>query len=200
MTEEITKVMTPPFRVSFPNVFEKSQYKGSEPKYGITMIFDVAGFNPTEKKQFTAMKGLLEAACQEKFGKSLKICAKNTNFKRSLRDGSEKEDLDGYGEGKVFAAATSKRQPGLIDRDKQAIISEQEFYPGCYARATVTAYGYDNVSKGVAFGLHNIQKLGEGEDFSGRVSADEDFGDDAADVWGDEEVAPDSEGDDGLLD
>ena len=39
-----------------------------------------------------------------------------------------------------------------------------------------TAYGYDKAgNKGVAFGLQNLQKLGDGERFSGRTAAEDDF-------------------------
>jgi len=39
----------------------------------------------------------------------------------------------------------------------------------------VRAFAYENKSKGIAFGLQNIQKLGDGEPFSGRVKAADDF-------------------------
>lgn len=93
----------------------------------------------------------------------------------------------------MFATASSKQRPGLVDRNKQPILTEEEFYPGCWARATVTAYSYDNVGKGVAFGLHNIQKLGDDENFTGRVAAEEDFGDDADDVWSGSDIAPEDD-------
>jgi hypothetical protein len=67
-------------------------------------------------------------------------------------------------------------QPGLVDASLQRIISEQDFYSGCYARATITAYGYDKAGNvGVAFGLQNVQKLRDGEAFSGRTAAENDF-------------------------
>jgi hypothetical protein len=76
----------------------------------------------------------------------------------------------------VFAAATSMRQPGVIDAGKARLMSDDDFYSGCYARATVTAYAYDKSgNKGVAFGLQNLQKLADGEAFSGRVAPEDDF-------------------------
>jgi hypothetical protein len=67
-------------------------------------------------------------------------------------------------------------QPGLVDQNLQRIISTDDFYSGCYARATITAYGYDKAgNKGVAFGLQNVQKLADGERFSGRTAAEDDF-------------------------
>jgi hypothetical protein len=198
MAQERKKVVTPPFRVSFPSVFTKSEFGEGKPKYSVVALFYPGKMNDKEKAQFKAMQGLLDEACRGKFGKPLVEMAKNPNFKRGLRKGEEKADLDGYGEGCVFATLSTLNRPGLIDKEKQPILSEEDFYAGCWARATVTAYGYDNKSKGVAIGLQNLQKLGEGDPFSSRVAAEEDFGDDADEVWGGSEVAPAAEGDDFL--
>lgn len=192
-TKARTKVVTPPFRVSFPAIFEKSSFEGSTPKHGVTMIFDMAMIDkfvgPVTKKKdyrlaYDKMVALLDEVSVGKFKKKWKDLP--GNFKKGLRDGEEKAHLEGYGPGKMFAAATSLNRPGLIDRDKTPITDQELFYPGCWARATVSAYAYDNKGKGVAFGLHNVQKLGEGENFSGRVAADEEeWGDEpTSDEWG----------------
>jgi len=165
---ERLKAVTPPFRVSFPAVFEASSYQGGDPKYSVVMLFYPDKF----KKLIKDLPG---------------------NFKKPLRDGAEKAHLDGYGEGMMFGTASSKQRPGLVDRTKQPILTEEEFYPGCWARATITAYPYDNVGKGVAFGLHNLQKLGDDENFTGRVAAEDDFGDDADDVWQGADIAPEDD-------
>ncbi len=104
-----------------------------------------------------------------------------------MRKGEEKAHLDGYGAGCMFASASSKQPPGVVDRNREAIL-EADLYAGCWARASVTAFAYDNKGKGVAFGLHNIQKLGEGVSFSGRIAADEDFGDEVGDVFPDSDT------------
>jgi hypothetical protein len=153
-----------------------------------------------EKKQFAAMRALLNDACIEKFGKDFKTMAANPNFKRGLRHGNEKPDLDGYGPTCRFATASTKTQPGLMDRDRTPIMRSEDFYAGCWARATVTAYGYDNKSKGVAFGLQNLQKLGDDESFSGRVAAEDDFEKDEDDVWEKTDAAPASVDGDDFLD
>lgn len=198
---ERMKVTSPPFRVSFPAVFEKHGFDGSDPKYSVVMLFYPDKMNDADKAKFKAMRGLLDAACRDKFGKPFVEMKKSSTFKRGIRDGAEKPDLDGYGEGCVFATASSKMQPGIIDRDRDPILSTEEFYPGCWARATLTAYGYDNKSKGVAFGLQNLQKLGDDESFSGRVDADKDFENDEDKAWAQDgdDAAPASDGDDDFL-
>lgn len=181
MTER-RKVVTPPFRVSFPSVFQKSSYQGSKPKYSVTAIFHPDRFTDRDRKAFVAMEALLEEACQFKFNKPVKSMPRD--FKYGLRPCDEKSHMEGYNiKGGFFASLSSLQQPQVIDREKQPILAEEGLYPGCWARATVTGYGYDNVGRGVAFGLHNLQFLGDDANFTGRMDAEDDFDDDADQAW-----------------
>lgn len=174
MANERKKVTTPIFRVSFPNVFTPSAFEpGQAPKYGVSMLFTPAQFSDADKKAWQAMKDLANEVSMDGFKKKLNDLP--PNFKKPFRLGEEKEGLDGYGKGVIFVNATSKMKPGLIDRDKTVITDQEAFYAGCYARATVVAFHFDNKGKGVAFGLNNLQKVKDGESFSGRVDAAEDF-------------------------
>ncbi len=120
------------------------------------------------------LKALIRAAVEAKFPDPTK---RPKNLKNPLRDGDEdKPDTDGYA-GHFFATARSKMKPGLVDANVKPIISQDLFYAGCYARATVTAFYYDKAgNKGVALSLQNVQKLRDGEPFSGRSKAEDDFG------------------------
>lgn len=175
------KVVTPVFRVSFPSVFEASSWEGSAPKFEVTGLFDPSKFSEKDKERWAAMQTLADDASMERFKKNVKQLP--GNFKKPFRDGAEKGDLMGFEEGKPFARMSSKMRPGLIDVDRTPITNEDDFYPGCYARATVTAYAYDNVGKGVAFGLQNLQKVADGERLDSRTDASEDFDDDLDDKW-----------------
>lgn len=187
--KERQKVTTPEFRTSFADVFRPSAYDAnSEPKFGVTMIFD-------KKADLSALKAMAKVAVTAKWGNKLP-----SNLKNPFRDGAEKEHLDGYGPDIIFVSATTKARPGLVDASLNPIIDEAEFYAGCYARATVSAFCYDvKGNKGVAFGLHNIQKLRDGESFSGRVAAEEDFDTVDTSAWDDKETT-DAGADDGFLD
>lgn len=190
--QDVRKATTPKFRASFPWLFEpQPPMEGSpgEPKYSIVMLLDA---DAQKSPEYKAMEKLAHAAAKDKFGDKLVPDGAGwyKGLRNPLRDGAEKAELEGYGPGVIFASASSKMQPGLVDAKLNRIISREDFYAGCYARATVTAYGYDKAgNKGVAFGLQNVQKLGEGTPFSGRVKAEDDFdatedayadGDDAA--------------------
>ncbi len=161
---ERKKVVTPIFRVSFPAVFKPEGMDGSEPKYGVTMLFD-------SEADLTELKQIARAAVKEKWGDK-----PPANMRTPFRDGAEKPDLDGYA-GCVFVAARSKRRPGVVDENVQPIIDESQFYAGCYARASVTAYTYDKSgNKGVSFSLVNVQKIKDGEPFSSTSNPEDDFG------------------------
>jgi hypothetical protein len=175
----VKKLVTPIFRVSFPNVFEPhSMEEGKPGKFSVSAVWDPSKFTDAEKVLWQAINDLCDEVALEKFKKKVKDFP--ANFKRPIRDGAEKEDLEGYGPGKLFANISSKMRPGLIDRDRTPILPGSDaFYPGCYARGTVTAYAYDmGGGKGVALGLQNLQKVRDGDRLDSRTDAADDFGDD----------------------
>lgn len=182
---EIKKYVTPPFRLSFPSLFEADSYDGGPPKFGCAAVWTPSEFTANDKKRWKAIKVALDAESKKTFKKAWKDLP--SNVKRGLRDGAEKEDLEGYGEGTWFANITSKMRPGVVDIDRNSISPEEgntdEIYPGCYCRATVTVYSYDNKGKGVALGLQNVQKIKDGDRLDSRTDAAEDFEDDVDDEW-----------------
>lgn len=161
------KIVTPTFRASFVHVFEPRQNDQSgKLEYSVKMIFD-------RDADLTDVKEIIREAIRNKWGNN-----PPKNLKLPLRDGN-KGDTDKYPEDKDKITANAKSvsyPPGLIDaKTKQEILDPKEFYSGCYAKASIVAYAYDNVSKGVAFGLQNILKIKDGEPLINRASAESDF-------------------------
>jgi hypothetical protein len=168
MDIELKKCITPEFRVSFPQVIEPKAFGKQAAKYSIVMLF-------TKKTDLNALKKAAHNAAVEKWGKDKTSWPKN--LKMPFRDGNEKSDLMGY-EDTIFVSASSKDQPGLVDQKKQEILSDRDFYAGCYARAQLLAFAYDKPefgTKGVSFGLQHVQKVRDGEKFSGRKNASDVF-------------------------
>ncbi len=165
-------VITPEGRVSFAYVYEKSEMSG---KYEVTLIFD-------ENTDLAALEQLVEETANERWGKG----KWPKNFRHPLRDNSEKEELQGYEQPGRFCRAWRDTRPNVVGLDvdpstgslRQLTQETEEFYSGCYAKASVNAFAYDkNGNLGVAFGLLNVQKTKDGEPFSGgRSNPDEDFG------------------------
>lgn len=171
MASEITiedkKVKTKMFRVSYPNCHKaKAMEEDGEPKYSITMLFD-------KDTNLKAMKKAVEMATKEKWGDKIP-----KKLRSPFRDGDEEKPDDENYENKIFISASSKKKPQVVDGDLEPV-TEEDFYAGCYARATLIAFGYEvKGNKGVAFALQNVQKLEEGEALSKKRSAEEDFADD----------------------
>lgn len=172
-----TKVITEPgIRFSYANVFEaKAMAEDQKAKFSVSLLIDK---NTKQGKATIAkIEKAVAAALEEgkaKFGGKIP-----TVFKNPLRDGDEERPDDENYEGMMFVNANSDRRPGVVDSDLNAIIDPEDFYSGCYGRASVNFYAF-NVSgnKGVACGLNNLQKLEDGDRLSGGSSAEEDFGDD----------------------
>jgi hypothetical protein len=177
------RLLTPKFRVSFPSVFEKASYNNGTPRYSVVGLFFPKQFTEADTAKWAAIKKKLGEVCVEFFKKDIKTMKEDRSFKIPFHKGSEKT-YQGYGDPDMvfFSMANSKRRPQILDAKGNPITSEnaEEFYAGCWARASVNPYAFNNIGKGLAIGLGNIQKLGDDDSFEGFTSAEDDFGDDPA--------------------
>lgn len=173
-----TKVITNEVRFSYAHVFEPKAFDNQpEPKYQVCILID-----KSDKETLKAIKAAIEEAKQEgiksKWGG--KLPAKK--FFIALRDGDEEHPEDPAFEGKYYLNAKSNSKPGIIDRYKQKIEDPEEFYSGCFGRASVTFFPFASAgNNGVGVFLNNLQKLKDGERLSGRADATVDFDDDIMD-------------------
>ena len=72
----------------------------------------------------------------------------------------------------------SKFKPDVVNKYKEKIDDEREFYSGCYGLASINFYVYDNkTNKGISAGLSSILKIKDGEPLGGASSAEADFKD-----------------------
>ena len=96
--------------------------------------------------------------------------------KTPLRDGdSERPDDEAYADS-YFINANSATAPGIVDADRNPILTRSEVYSGVYGRASISFYAFNsNGNKGIACGLNNLQKVRDGEPLGGKVSAESDF-------------------------
>lgn len=181
MADNSTKVVTGKVRFCYEHVFEPTAMTdGDTPKFSVCILIP-----KSDEKTLNAIKKAIENA--KAAGKSL-ISDKNgkipSTLKIPLRDGDEERSDDSAFEGMMFINANSTRKPAIVDKDLNAIMSKEEFYPGCYGRASINFYAYNVQSKGIAAGLNNLQKLEDGEPLFGGSTPDEDFGGDNA--WDDD--------------
>lgn len=172
-----TKVVTGKVRFCYVNVFEPTAMnEGDTPKYNICVLIP-----KSDTATIDRIKKAVEAA--KEAGK-VKLADKNgripANLKLPLRDGDEERPDDPAFEDHYFINANSMRQPSIVDRSLNPIMSRDEFYSGCYGRASINFYAFNVSSKGIAAGLNNLQKLEDGEMLAGGSTAEEDFGGDNA--------------------
>ena len=161
-------ILTPEFRVAFPNIFQPNDKN----KYGLTMLFDKQNFNAAPFQEI--IKEVLEQVQTVVYkGQPIPPSVRRSPIKDGDVPNSEnKIHFPGF----YFAGTTTLYQPGIVDHALQPIINQGEFYPGCYARAKVHAYWYDvDGNKGIGFSIGNIQKTRDGERMGGGRAATEDF-------------------------
>jgi len=178
----VSKLITPEGRVSFPTVFEPRAFaQGGDAKYGVTLLFD---------KDSADLSDLRKAAIQavtDKWGPdkakwpaNLRSHDLSTYLSPTGKDGwpfrdGDLQGYDGY-ENTVSVKFSSKTKPGLVDRAVMPIVSQEEFYAGCYARVQCAPFAFDTSgNRGVTFMLNHIQKTRDGEAFSGKGRAEDAF-------------------------
>jgi hypothetical protein len=163
------KVITGKVRLSYANIWEPKSINGGDEKYSVSLIIP-----KSDVKTIDEIKTIIEHAKQEgkaKFGGKIPA-----NLKLPLRDGDvERPDDEAY-KNSYFVNANSKDRPQVVDKNIKPILDQNEVYSGCYGRASITFYAFNqNGNKGIACGLQNIQKLSDGEPLSGRSRAEDDF-------------------------
>lgn len=163
-------MITGKVRFSYASVFSpKAAMDGGEPKYSIVLLIP-----KKDTKTIEEIKKDIQAAIQA--GKEKWSGKIPQNVKTPLRDGDEERPDRPEFKGMYFIQASSKMKPQVVDRNLQAIIDPTEFYSGCFGRASINFYAYSvNGNKGIACGLGNIQKLEDGESFTGRKRAEDEF-------------------------
>lgn len=145
-------------RLSFPALWEprKGPDANSKASYQAAFLLD----KKDNAADIAAVKAAIAAITKETFkGKQPpKIC---------LRDGSEKPDLEGYGDGVMFINARSDKRPHVIGRKMEAIGPDDGIvYAGCYVNATVRLWGQDNnYGKRINAQLRAIQFVKKGDAF-----------------------------------
>jgi hypothetical protein len=169
-TNKATKVITGEVRLSYVHLFEPTSIgEGSDLKYSVCLLIP-----KTDKITLGAISAAIEAAKLagvSKWGGKIP-----PTLKLPLRDGdAERPDSPEYA-GMYFVNASCKTKPSVVDRKLKEITNSEDVYSGCYARASVNFYAFDQRgNRGIACGLNNVQKLRDGDYLGGRSRAEDDF-------------------------
>jgi len=156
-------------RLSFPSLFEAKagDDANSKPKYAATFLLN-------KVKNAAEIKAIQAAIQQVK--NTADVLKGKKNVKNPLRDGAEKEDMDGYSADVYFISARNHIRPGVVDRDLSPLTAaDGKPYAGCYVNASVECYGYTHPKSGpgITFSLRNVQFVKDGEPFGAKVTPPE---------------------------
>ncbi len=169
------KVITgPSTRWSYANVWEAKSINGGTPKFSVSLIIP-----KSDTKTVAKIKAAIEAAYHDgesKLKGNGKTVPAMSLLKLPLRDGdTERPDDEAYANA-YFINANTATAPGIVDADRNPILSHSEVYSGVYGRASITFYAFNsNGNRGIACGLNNLQKIRDGEPLGGKASAESDF-------------------------
>lgn len=164
-----TKVTTGKVRLSYTHLFEASSIEGNDPKFSTAILIP-----KTDTETIKCIKeATIEAAEMGKAKLGKYVLA---TLKTPLRNGDMEHPDDENYKGMYFLNASSKNRPGVVDQNVHPILDASEIYSGCYGRLTINFYAFSaSGNKGIAAGLGNVQKLGDGESLGGFASAESDF-------------------------
>ena len=170
-----TKVVTGICTFSYLNCWEpKAAPDGGKPKFSVSLIIPKSDTKTVEK-----IRAAIQAAYEEGQSK-LKGTGKSvpalTALRTPLRDGDiDRPDDEAY-KGSWFINANSDSAPGIVDADRQPILTRSEMYSGVKGRASINLYAYNvNGNRGIACGLNNLQKITDGTPLGGKSRAEDDF-------------------------
>lgn len=178
----MANIHTPEFKVSWPKVFkpELNELSGKM-EYSVVALFPKGA-------DLSKLKAAAKALVEEKWGTDQSKWPKKADGSPGIRLPFKKQSLTrlnkegktvdnpGHEEGAEMMDFKTTAKPGVVDQNVQPILSEAEFYAGCFAVASVRPFYYDTKgNRGVSFGLQNIQKTKEGDPLSGRARPETEF-------------------------
>lgn len=176
------KFVTGLVRFSFCSVLSPRKNDQDQDEYSCMILIP-----KDDKKTINAIKKREDQLIKEVWGGK-----KPRKYKSPLKDGDEYENDEGESdpvrEGHYYMNVKSKFKPDVVDKYKDKIEDERDFYSGCYGLACINLYSYENKSNvGISAGLSSVMKIRDGEPLGGRSSAEQDFSDVDLSKYEDEE-------------
>ena len=176
--------MTGKVRFSYVTLAQpKASEEGADPKYSVVLLIP--------KSDTATIKKIKEAIAEaaEAFRARNGAASLPSNPMSPLHDGDGQKPNGGdYGDeckGCYVMNVSSKVKPLMLDSFRNEIADPNEIYSGCYGRASINFYGYNNRRKGIGAGLLGVQKLHDGDPLGGVMATADDFNDGFEDDYDD---------------
>lgn len=181
-----TKVVFGPCRLSYVHLFSKYSMEGDHEngKYMTNVIIP-----KSETETLKAVRAAIAEA--EKEGITGKWNGKKpVGLYNPLRDAEDtKRAEEEVYQDAFFLNAKAATRPGVVDRNGNAIMDEEEVYSGMWAIVSLSFYPFKKSgSVGIGCGLNNVMKYKDDERLGGRVSANADFADLGIDTETDDDL------------
>ena len=165
----VTSRIVIPCRFAYFNCWRPvAQYNGIQ-KYTVAAVID-----KSDRKTIAQIENAIEYVRNN----SMQIWGGRIpmNLKLPLHDGDEEKPDSAVFRNCYYINAKSKEAPQIVDSRVQPITDQTEVYSGCYGKISLTLYSYNfGGAKGIAAWLGNIQKLRDGDHFTGKIGAQDEF-------------------------
>lgn len=161
-------------RISYPALFEAKPNPSGALKYSCSLLIP-----KSDTKMVAEFQRAIDKAIE--LGKEKVWKGKVPKFRyEPMRDG-DAELASGEKTGKEYAGhffvnCSANTAPGVVGPDAKPLLDHGAIYAGCYVRADVNPFPYNNSgNNGVGWGLNNIMLVAAGERLDGRQNAEDAF-------------------------
>ena len=123
--KEVRRFTTPPFVISYPHIFEaqKMDTPGAKAKFSCQAVWTPSKFTDKDKKLWNAIGAEVTKAINDKFktkganrvDAQKQLREKFDGAKMGIRNGAQRADSPGYGEGTLFATLSTTSPPGVVN-------------------------------------------------------------------------------------
>ncbi|MBU2249360.1 MAG: DUF2815 family protein [Gammaproteobacteria bacterium] len=173
-------MITTNVRFSYLNAFEPKENPSGKLKYSVSILIP-----KSDEAGIKAIHAAINHAVQKGIDDNKFTKAQVPGLRLPLRDGDEEHEAGNRGpeyQGHFFMNASSDSKPGVVKAQKDSapvpIFDPDEFFSGCYGRADVNFFPYNQAgNRGVGVGLNNLMLVKEGERLDGRMKAEDAFAD-----------------------
>lgn len=172
-----------PVRLSFPDLFEPTQYQGKGPfRYNAAFIVKPGGEN--DKRIQAAILAAATETFEKRAATMLEGFKGNTN--RMCYTKGDLKEYEGYAGNLVLSGHRGQKQgkPGVFDCTRAGpdgkplplTADSGKPYAGCYVNASVDIYAQSGENQGIRCGLVGVWFAADGDAFSGaRTAAPSEF-------------------------
>jgi len=161
-------------RFSYLNAFEPKATPSGDMKYSVSLLIP-----KDDELGIKEIKAAINAAVQKGLDDNKFSQAQVKSLRLPLRDGDKEHEEGNRGaeyKGHWFINASSKNKPGIVDHEAKPLFDPDTFYSGCYGRADVNFFPYNQAgNRGIGVGLNNLMMTREGERLDGRQKAEDAF-------------------------